>query len=234
MTSVCLKAHRIKKIGSPRSEEGTQQYAPPDPLPPDTLEIYAEGSADARKKNTPPPPAGYGYAVYSRGSRVRGAHRDGRLEGKEAQSYGGGSATRVGRAQAHEQRAGLDATREWEAPENGGGSEACRRRQAGHEYPCCNGRLKAASPGPEPGGPAPLAGRRRPPAGATPSGVASREYPPEGHVPFCVRVVCCVCGVGDRAPLVASGGVSSLRRVDVGEACSACVTRAALFATFCG
>ena len=41
-------------------------------------------------------------------------------------------------------------------------------------------------------------------------------------------------GVGDRAPLVASGGVSSLRRVDVGEACSACVTRAALFATFVG
>ena len=48
----------------------SQQYAPPDPLPPDTLEIYAEGSADARKKNTPPPPAGYGYAVYLRGREM--------------------------------------------------------------------------------------------------------------------------------------------------------------------
>ena len=91
---------------------------------------------------------------------------------------------------------------------------------------CCDSGLRAVSPGLEPGEPAPLAGRRQPPAGATPSGVASAST--------CrvVSFVCvCVCGVGDRAPLVASGGVASLRRVCAGEACSACVIRAALFAT---
>ena len=42
----------------------SQQHAPPDPMPSDTIEIYTGGAADVRKKNMPPPPAGYGYAAY--------------------------------------------------------------------------------------------------------------------------------------------------------------------------
>ena len=38
----------------------TQQYAPPNPLPPGAVAIYISGTCPARKKNQPPPPAGYG------------------------------------------------------------------------------------------------------------------------------------------------------------------------------
>ena len=46
-----------------------QQHAPPDPLPDNTIQIVTAGAADARKKNQPPPPAGYGYAAYEKGIR---------------------------------------------------------------------------------------------------------------------------------------------------------------------
>ena len=36
-------------------------------MPSDTIEIYTGGAADAREKNKPPPPAGYGYAAYEHG-----------------------------------------------------------------------------------------------------------------------------------------------------------------------
>ena len=48
----------------------SQQYAPPDPAPADTMEITVGGDADARKKGAPPPPAGFGFvAAVARGQR---------------------------------------------------------------------------------------------------------------------------------------------------------------------
>ena len=48
----------------------SQQHAPPDTLPTGTIEVYPGGSADARKKNEPPPPAGFGYEAYVGGRKV--------------------------------------------------------------------------------------------------------------------------------------------------------------------
>ena len=48
----------------------SQQHAPPDTLPEDTIEVYLGGSADTRKKDAPPPPAGFGYTAYVRRRRV--------------------------------------------------------------------------------------------------------------------------------------------------------------------
>ena len=44
-----------------------QQYAPPSQLPPETLSIFTDGSADTHKRGQPPPPAGYGVSVVQRG-----------------------------------------------------------------------------------------------------------------------------------------------------------------------
>ena len=45
----------------------TQQNAPPDPLPHDTISIYMDGSAIPHKRDHPPPPARYGLKAVTGG-----------------------------------------------------------------------------------------------------------------------------------------------------------------------
>ena len=58
---------RWRRPAASSGEFRSQQHAPPRPAPSDTIEIYTGGEADPRKKNMPPPPAGYGYAAYEKG-----------------------------------------------------------------------------------------------------------------------------------------------------------------------
>ena len=44
-----------------------QQHAPPTRLPPETRSCYIDGDAEARKKDMPPPPAGWGCIVMTGG-----------------------------------------------------------------------------------------------------------------------------------------------------------------------
>ena len=56
---------RWRRPASGARDFRAQQYAPPDPLPADTIEIYTAGAADARKKGFPDPPGGFGFAAYT-------------------------------------------------------------------------------------------------------------------------------------------------------------------------
>ena len=47
-----------------------QQYAPPRPPPPGMIHIYISGDAEARKKDHPLPPAGYGVVVVIDGRAI--------------------------------------------------------------------------------------------------------------------------------------------------------------------
>ena len=47
-----------------------QQYAPPERLPDDAIELYTAGDADTRKKDAPPPPAGLGVVAVERGRKI--------------------------------------------------------------------------------------------------------------------------------------------------------------------
>lgn len=57
-------ASRLRWLSGTRR---TQQNAPPDPLPHDTISIYTDGSAVPRKLGHPPPPAGYGLKAVTGG-----------------------------------------------------------------------------------------------------------------------------------------------------------------------
>ena len=54
-----VRARWRRPAGSARDFR-SQQHAPPTTVPPDLIQIFVEGDADTRKKNAPPPPAGYG------------------------------------------------------------------------------------------------------------------------------------------------------------------------------
>ena len=56
---------RWRRPASGARDFRAQQYAPPDPLPADTIEIYTAGAADTRKKGFPDPPGGFGFAAYA-------------------------------------------------------------------------------------------------------------------------------------------------------------------------
>ena len=61
---------RWRRSASSARDFRTQQYAPPVPLPEGTIEIYTAGAAEARKKDMPDPPGGYGFAAYDNRKRV--------------------------------------------------------------------------------------------------------------------------------------------------------------------
>ena len=61
---------RWRRSASSARDFRTQQYAPPVPLPEGTIEIYTAGAAEARKKDMPDPPGGYGFAAYNNRKRV--------------------------------------------------------------------------------------------------------------------------------------------------------------------
>ena len=61
------KWHRPAPEGQPRSFR-TQQYAPPAALPHETIVVHTAGDGDARRKDSPPPPAGYGFVAVLNGA----------------------------------------------------------------------------------------------------------------------------------------------------------------------
>jgi hypothetical protein len=61
--------HRPRPDGEP-ARFRTQQYAPPSPLPANTIELFCAGDGDPRKKNEPPPPAGYGVVASDASSQM--------------------------------------------------------------------------------------------------------------------------------------------------------------------
>ena len=63
-----VRARWRRPAGSARDFR-RQQHAPPAEAPSDMIQIYTAGDADTRKKNAPPPPAGYG-AVATQGGGV--------------------------------------------------------------------------------------------------------------------------------------------------------------------
>ena len=60
--------HRPRPPGAPLHFRN-QQYAPPTPMLPATIELFVAG--DARKKNASPPPAGCGVVAVEHGSDER-------------------------------------------------------------------------------------------------------------------------------------------------------------------
>ena len=62
---------RWRRHATSAREFRNQQFAPPDEPPADMIEIFTAGDADARKKNAPPPPAGYGAVAVVAGSQRR-------------------------------------------------------------------------------------------------------------------------------------------------------------------
>ena len=61
---------RWRRRASSARDFRNQQFAPPDRPPADMVDIYIDGNADARKKNEPPTPGGYGCVAVDAGRHV--------------------------------------------------------------------------------------------------------------------------------------------------------------------
>ena len=61
---------RWRRRATSAREFRSQQYAPPDTPPSDMIQIFIAGDADTRKKNKPPPPAGYGAVATEAGNEI--------------------------------------------------------------------------------------------------------------------------------------------------------------------
>ena len=61
---------RWRRRAAGAADSRHQQHAPPHPPPTDMIQIYVAGDADVRKKDQPPPPAGYGAVMTEGGDEI--------------------------------------------------------------------------------------------------------------------------------------------------------------------